>query len=142
MNEEGITFGSNSTLATALMKWIKASVQQSSETALENWNKTVDEYLEKLTRQNTERSKLIPEVGKIVFKYANKNESAKACMTASGDYAKVKSTLKVLLVAGHYVADADEADEYLGESGEEKATPVSSWYKVKGGLFNDGETHI
>ena len=98
------------------------------------------EYIEKLTKQKAEREKLIPEVGKIVFNYANSNKSAKAAMS-SEDYTAVAATLKTLLVEGGYVADATEAAEYLGETTGELTTPVSDWYKVKGGLFNDGETH-
>ena len=140
MNEEEITFGENSSLAEALMKWINASVQQSKDTSEESWKKTVNEYIEKLTKQKAEREKLIPEVGKIVFNYANSNKSAKATMS-SEDYTAVAATLKTLLVEGGYVADATEAAEYLGETTGELTTPVCDWYKVKGGLFNDGETH-
>jgi hypothetical protein len=140
MNEEEITFGDNKDLAKALMKWINTSVQKANDESEESWKKTVDEYIEKLTRQKAERTKLIPEIAKSVFQYANSNESAKACMSTT-DYAALAPELKALLIAGGYVADAAEAAEYLGETTGPKTTKVSDWYKVKGGLFNDGEDY-
>ena len=136
MNEEEITFGDNKDLAKALMKWINTSVQKANDEKEESWKKTVDEYIEKLTMQKAERTKLIPQLGVLMFKYANENKTAKALKDAGTMSADEYNKAKALLVSEGIVANPTEAETYLNDQ------PVSNWYKVKGGLFNDGETHL
>ena len=135
MNEEEITFGENSSLAEALMKWINASVQQSKDTSEESWKKTVNDYIEKLTKQKAERTKLLPQLGVLMFKYANENRTAKAMLDAGDMPADDYNKAKALLVSEKVVADAAAAETFLNNN------KICDLYRVKGGLFNDGETH-
>ena len=135
MNEEEITFGENSSLAEALMKWINASVQQSNDTSEESWRKTVNEYIEKLTKQKAERTKLLPQLGVLMFQYANENRTAKAMYDADDMPAADYNKAKELLVSEGVVADATAAETFLTNN------KICDLYRVKGGLFNDGETH-
>lgn len=141
LNEEKITFGDNKTLAKALMNWIKTSLDKKSEEKKENWEKTVNDYLDKLDRQNAERSKLIPQVGTFLYEHANENKSVYAVLGATA-YAEHKAELVEAVLVSGKAADDTEAENYLGEHGEDKATPLCDWYKVKGGIFNDGKAHL
>ena len=148
MQEEKIEF-ENSTLKEALMKWITTSVEKSQEEKDESWTKTWNEYIDKLVRQNSERTKLVPQACKIGFKKANNslsfNEMRAANESDPNDYPEVtaafitdlKDTLvEDLMFAGYTALEADtKADEYLAEK-------VQDWFKKEGGLCNDGKAHL
>ena len=137
-NEENIKFAEeNKALAEALMKWIKTSIQKSSEEKEESWTKTWNEYLDKLVRQNSERKKLVPQACKLVYKKAN----------------DISITLEEALIDALGVANATELKdtevykeliELFGETeyNKFKDNTLDRSFKSEGGPCNDGKAHL
>ena len=156
MQEEGIEF-KDSALKDALMKWIKTSVEKSAEEKEESWTKTWNEYIDKLVRQNSERTKLVPQACRLGFKYANDktNKTFKdlvtagraeiAAMDAGAEKDKANAIFENMLL--DIRADLFER-EIIDENTEVKALNyldtliVSNEFKTEGGLCNDGKTHL
>ena len=134
-NEEHIQFAEeNKALAEALMKWIKTSLEKTSEEKEESWTKTWNEYIDKLMRQNSERSKLVPQACRIAFLHANPEDEATATV-ASLLSAEEKTTIKALLIEDGICADDAEATTKLNDL-------MRDWFKKEGGLCNDGKAHL
>lgn len=133
MAEENITFAEeNKALEEALMKWIKTSVEKSEDEKKETWTKTWNEYLDKLVRQNSERSKLIPESCVLLFSKANSSETIDGAATELGLTTEQVAQIKADLTA----FGVTDVDTYCGK------TPVSDLFKKEGGIFNDGKAHL
>ena len=141
MEEENIQFAKeNEDLEKALMKWIKTSVQKSADEKKESWTKTWNEYLDKLARENSERTKLIPEACKYVFEFGNDEET----LGSKKSYASLEDWEKEELVAlGVKLMDTDKNGEITPAEAQSywDNTPVKDAFKVEGGLFNDGKQH-
>ena len=139
MQEEHIEF-KDSALKDALMKWIKTSVEKSAEEKKESWTKTWNEYIDKLVRQNSERSKLVPQACRIGFKKSNTNSTFNAIidglenLSAAEKTALKKAMRDDLIELGHAANDA--AAEVIMD------TPVVNEFKTEGGLCNDGKAHL
>ena len=147
----------DSALKDALMKWIKTSVEKSDEEKEESWTKTWNEYIDKLVRQNSERTKLVPQACRLGFKYANDktNKTFKdlvtagraeiAAMDAGAEKDKANAIFENMLL--DIRADLFER-EIIDENTEVKALNyldtliVSNEFKTEGGLCNDGKTHL
>ena len=122
-NEEKVKFADeNKALAEALMKWIKTSIEKTAEEKEESWTKTWNEYIDKLVRQNSERTKLVPQACRLAYLYAN-TEGKKASELPNGAEIVAALTSEGL--------DAAEADKL-----------VTDWFKKEGGLCNDGKAHL
>ena len=122
-NEEKVKFADeNKALAEALMKWIKTSIEKTAEEKQESWTKTWNEYIDKLVRQNSERTKLVPQACRLAYLYAN-TEGKKASELPNGAEIVAALTSEGL--------DAAEADKL-----------VTDWFKKEGGLCNDGKAHL
>jgi hypothetical protein len=133
----------------SLENWIETSVLKAEDEREENWSKTWTEYIDTLSRQGSERSKLIPQICRIGYKEANTTSET---LTLWGlveampeDTAEklaqknaVKEELASDLFALKYISKktVPEAESYLS------GIKVSKAYNTKGGLCNDGETHI
>ena len=70
-----------------------------------------------------------------MFKFANDSRTAKQLLDAGKITSDDYDDAAELLVSEHVVADDSAATAYL------TSKPLRDWYRVKGGLFNDGETH-
>ena len=104
------------------MKWIKTSIEKTAEEKEESWTKTWNEYIDKLVRQNSERSKLVPQACKLAYLYANR-EGVKASDLPNG--------AEIVAALTEEGLDAAEADKL-----------VTDWFKKEGGLCNDGKAHL
>ena len=152
MEIEGIKFEDND-LYKALMKWIATSVNKKSEKNKETWTKTWDDYLDKLSRQNDERSKLMPEISKKFFGMGNSYKMLNEELDFDTEVTDVekKELKRSLKVTYSYkdalgnpvyidadkngVIDDDELKEYWVH------TRVYEAFNLEGGVFNDGKTH-
>ena len=131
-----------SKLAESLTKWIDTSVEKAEEEREENWTKTWTEYIDTLSRQGSERSKLIPQACRVSFKYADVKETT----ADKGEEhtiwelvpTELQSVVKKDLVALGWdeITTEAEAETYLS------SLKVKDAYKEKGGLCNDGKAHF
>lgn len=126
-----------SKLADSLQKWIDTSVEKAAAEREENWSKTWNEYIDTLSRQGSERSKLVPQACRIGFAKANTkgNETLWELVLDTQDEETV-SVVKKDLVALGWIATEDEAELFLA------GIKVSDSFKEKGGLCNDGKAHL
>jgi hypothetical protein len=133
-------------LESALTKWIDSSIEKKVEERSDSWTKTWNDYLDTLSRQNSERKNRIPEICKLGFDFGNSENSLYDELKASDDYPTVtdKATFEafvdeyaeelVELFNDKFAAKADAFD-YL------ETTAVEDWFNVKGGICNDGKKH-
>jgi hypothetical protein len=122
-------------LADSLQKWIDTSVEKAAAEREENWSKTWNEYIDTLSRQGSERSKLVPQACRIGFAHANDKNTNLWSLVLDED-AETVSVVKKDLVALGWIANEDEAEEFLA------GIKVSDSFKNKGGLCNDGKAHL
>lgn len=139
MQEEHIEF-KDSALKDALMKWIKTSVEKSAEEKKESWTKTWNEYIDKLVRQNSERSKLVPQACRIGFKKANTTKTFVQIVDEDTNLTvtqktAIKAEMSQDLIDLELAADQAEADAILAKT-------VVDEFKKEGGLCNDGKAHL
>ena len=141
-NEEHIKFAEeNKALAEALMKWIKTSIQKSSEEKEESWTKTWNEYLDKLVRQNSERKKLVPQACKLVYKKANEQGSK---LDDVYPFANLTAEEKDEILNSGLIKDLNN-DSTINLADVQKYwedTDAPAAFKNEGGLCNDGKAHL
>ena len=144
LSEENVKF-EDEKLEKALMKWIDTSIEKANEEKDETWSKTWNEYLDKLSRQNSERSKLVPQACKLVYKKANSSKNVTAEIAADANFnltdaqiAEIKAEIKA---SG--CADADGSGDTTDEEvNTYYSLAISKWFKEEGGLCNDGKAHL
>ena len=135
LEDEGVTI-QQTHLKEQLFKWIDASILKAEDERSENWTKTWNEYIDSLSRQGSERSKLIPQACGIVYSTANDKVT----------------TLENSLIAALDVADVAEleaTEEYAelislvgaARYAEFKDQPLEKSFKAEGGPCNDGKAH-
>ena len=139
MQEEQVTF-KDAKLQEALMKWIKTSVEKSEEEKTESWTKTWNEYIDKLVRQNSERSKLVPQACRIGFKKANESVTFNAVIDgleglSDDQKTALKKDMRDDLINLGLAADDAAAETIMGKT-------VVDEFKKEGGLCNDGKAHL
>lgn len=123
-------------LAESLEKWINTSVEKAEADREENWSKTWTEYIDTLSRQGSERSKLVPQACRIGFAKANtKEDLTLGALFAAAD-ADTQEVIAKDLVALKYIDDEADAQTFLN------GKFVSESFKEKGGLCNDGKAHL
>ena len=120
-----------SKLADSLEKWITTSVEKAAAEREESWNKTWTEYIDTLSRQGSERSKLIPEACRLSFANANND-----LPLASDLYDEM---VEFLLKDGKTYF---EILELLGRKNLVVDTGVDSPYMVEKAKFIDGEIQL
>ena len=123
-------------LADSLQKWIDTSVEKAAAEREENWSKTWNEYIDTLSRQGSERSKLVPQACRIGFAKANVKDDTNLWSLVLDEDAETISVVKKDLVALGWIANEDEAEAFLA------GIKVSDSFKNKGGLCNDGKAHL
>ena len=124
-------------LAESLEKWINTSVEKAEADREENWSKTWTEYIDTLSRQGSERSKLVPQACRIGFAKANTKDDT---LTLGALYAAADADTQAViakdLVALEYIDAEADAETFLN------GISVSESFKEKGGLCNDGKAHL
>jgi hypothetical protein len=139
LKEEGIVFTEESKeIETALMKWILTSIEKSEAEKDEAFEKTLTDYADKLTRQNAERKKLIPQACKLLYKFADSTALAKTKITG----ADKNELILDLFNTGKYGTNPEDLSAATAAADAELDKPIKDWFKVKGGLCNDGKDHI
>ena len=126
-----------SKLAESLEKWINTSVEKAAEEREESWSKTWNEYIDTLSRQGSERSKLVPQACRIGFAKANTKDDTltMGALYTAADAATQAVIAKDLVALGYIDVEAD-AETFLD------GISVSESFKEKGGLCNDGKAHL
>jgi len=121
-------------LGQSLEKWINTSVEKAAEERAESWDKTWTEYIDTLSRQGSERSKLVPEACRLVYLKANSDKDVEHAelSLSSEEIALIKADIQTYLGAESWTS---ECETYY-------TSAISSWYKTKGGLCNDGKAHL
>ena len=149
MQEEKVVF-KDSALQAALMKWIKTSIEKSTEEKGETWTKTWNEYIDKLVRQNSERRKLVPQACKLMFSKANSDALASSVVPinlADDDY---KELVNELVLSGRFDYDENGVKRSEAEiqtaatayADAELGKAINKLFKTEGGLCNDGKAHL
>ena len=132
-------------LASSLEKWIETSVEKAEEEREENWSKTWTDYIDTLSRQGSERSKLVPQACRLGYKYvdvkettADKGDQHTLWELVSAESATVQAAVLNDLVSLNWedIETVADAQAYL------ETIKVSDAFKVKGGLCNDGKAHL
>ena len=124
-------------LKESLFKWIDTSVEKAEAERKENWDKTWTEYIDSLSRQGSERSKLVPQACRLVYKKAND--------TSVTLEAELMAALGVTTQEAYHATDVyKEIVELYGEENynEFKGLTLDKSFKVYGGLCNDGKEHV
>ncbi len=133
MNVEKLTFEKDcKEIEKALMNWILTSVEKKENEKSENWKKTWNEYLDKLSRENAERKKLIPQACKYVFSKANEDLKLDEVYPYANLTAEEISEIETLAAE---IIEMDVKTYW-------ETTKTSDAFKKEGGLFNDGKAHI
>ena len=143
MQEEQVTF-KDAKLQEALMKWIKTSIEKSEEEKSESWTKTWNEYIDKLVRQNSERSKLVPQACKLVYKKANSEKNIAAILTEDSTFLTTEqiADIKAEIKASGCADTNKDGETTDAEVDAYYATAITDWFKKEGGLCNDGKAHL
>ena len=145
--EENITFAKeNKDLEEALMKWIKTSIEKKAEEKEESWTKTWNEYIDKLVRQNSERSKLVPQACKLVYLKGNSTKTvAQLLADAEENFnltAEQIAEMKAEIKASGCADTNNDGETTDAEVESYYGTAVVDWFKKEGGLCNDGKAHF
>ena len=133
----------------ALMDWIYTTAEKKANENEEGWKKTWNEYIDKLSRQNSERMKLIPQACKILYAHANEGTKEEPVyLEAYYPFASITpDELEVIRHNGR-IMDGIDGTPKNGEISDDEIeyywqhVNVSDAFKVKGGVCNDGEAHI
>lgn len=137
-------------LEKALNKWIDTSLEKKVEEREESWKKTWNEYIDALNKQGSERTKLVSNTCKLVFKGVNAGKTLETVLGelgiedhAADIYAEIKA---FYLDKGKKLYGIhDDGTSYLinliTEEDQIKNTDVDKLFYVEGGLCNDGKAH-
>lgn len=146
MGIEKLTFEKDcKEIEKALMNWILTSAEKKENENKESWKKTWNEYIDKLSRQNSERTKLIPEVATKFFDQGNDKDTVLETVFPFANFAladyegwldEVKQAGGLLDANGNGEVTDAEVEAYWG------ATKIVDAFKKEGGVFNDGKEHI
>ena len=153
MNEEKLTFSKDcKEIEKALMNWILTSAEKKTHENEESWKKTWNEYLDKLSRQNAERNKLIPQACKVAYEFAN--DSTQVLDDVVPFTSLDSDELELIRHNGRRVMDGINASGVIvpaDKDGEVSDIEIENYwkkvelpktFKTKGGVCNDGEEHI
>ena len=141
-----------SKLAESLEKWINTSVEKAAAERKETWEKTWTEYIDTLSRQGSERSKLVPQACRISYSEANTKVATSLWSLLDGADDTAKKATTVFAAIAHDLYDLkwilktvdDATEDEIKDAAETflKGLTVSEAYKTKGGLCNDGKDHF
>lgn len=118
--------------------WIDRGLEKKEQDTQDAWEKTWNDYIDTLAKQNTERSKLVSQACKIGYAHANEeialdlaneiiDEMATAMVEAGEADDKTEALAKIKAISGGV---------------EKTAEKLSDIFKMKGGLCNDGKAHL
>ena len=130
INQEGI--------AKSFEKWIETSVEKAEEERSETWRKTWNEYIDTLLKQGDERKKLIPEACRLVYNIANEAVKLETALPWASLTEDQKDEVASLFPGADLAAKKTAAEAYW----KDDDTLVSSEFKTKKGICNDGKDHL
>lgn len=130
INQEGI--------AKSFEKWIETSVEKAEEERSETWRKTWNEYIDTLLKQGDERKKLIPEACRLVYSKANEAVKLETALPWASLTEDQKDEVALLFEGADLAAKKTAAETYW----KLDSTKVSSEFKTKKGICNDGKDHL
>lgn len=152
-NEEGIKV-KNEQLAQILTMWVTRGLDKKEQEKDEAWEKTWNDYIDTLRKQNDERSKLVSNACKIAYLNGNGLDASRNDVKLS----TIMSSLTAELVGkeidpktGELFADDAAAEKYIlsiriGSEIKYNAFDgddlVSVLFKTEGALCNDGKEHL
>ena len=139
LSEENVKF-EDEKLEKALMKWIDTSIEKANEEKDETWSKTWNEYLDKLSRQNSERTKLVPQACRLVYKKANDNLKLDGIVSFASLTAEQKDEILNSGLIKDLDGDSDIDMDDVKKFWEDTDAPDA--FKKEGGLCNDGKAHL
>jgi len=124
-------------LENALNKWIETSLEKKDEDVAETWKKTWTEYVDTLSRQNSERNKLVPDTCKLIYKKGNSSDTVKSYLTATNAYDAFEA---FYLAHKNLVEDSDSDGDI--DADDIAKIKIKDVFKVEGGYCNDGKAHL
>ena len=139
LSEENVKF-EDEKLEKALMKWIDTSIEKANEEKDETWSKTWNEYLDKLSRQNSERTKLVPQACRLVYKKANDNLKLDGIVSFASLTTEQKNEILNSGLIKDLDGDSDIDMDDVKKFWEDTDAPDA--FKKEGGLCNDGKAHL
>lgn len=130
-------------LDKALTKWINNSLDKQVTEREESWKKTWTEYIDSLQKQNSERTKLVSDTCKLLYKGTNNKLSIQGAIDALGLSAHADEIVNDLVT--YYIENGVELYDVNGnpivQAAEVLNASVDSLFKKEGGLCNDGKEH-
>ena len=143
-----------------LKDWITRGFDKKEQEKEEAWEKTWNDYVDTLTKQNSERTKLVSDACRLAYIYGNgldENRNQKTVGDLIADLAQAMVDAKEIDPETNEVFTLEAAKTYIKSirigSGVIKPTgsdkdlikdsdPVSVLFKKEGALCNDGKEHI
>lgn len=153
-NDEGIKIKDDS-LSQILSMWISRGLDKKEQEKGEAWEKTWNDYIDTLIKQNSERSKLVSQACKIAYLNGNglKKDSETGAISKA-ELGTISDTNSLLYKMAKAMKDAGEVDSLeaaekaiksirIGNTLlEDKISEVADLFKKEGALCNDGKEHI
>lgn len=129
---------SDEKLEDALNMWIDRGLEKKEQDTQDAWEKTWNDYIDTLAKQNTERSKLVSQACKIGYAHANEEIALDLANEIISEMATA------MVEAGEAENDTEALAKIKAISGgvEKTAEKLSDIFKMKGGLCNDGKAHL
>jgi hypothetical protein len=125
-------------IAKSFEKWIETSVEKAEEERNENWRKTWNEYIDTLLKQGDERKKLIPEACRLVYSRANEAVKLETALPWASLTEDQQDEVALLFPGADLATKKAAAEAYW----KDDDTKVSSEFKTKKGICNDGKDHL
>ena len=132
----------NIDLGEKLNNWIDTTLEKADLDKEETWDKTWSEYIDTLTRQGSERSKLVSNACKLIFKKANFADATiysalkeELGLEDAAFYTDARVMEVLADVEAFYGKAETEAKDFI------ENTLVSKVFKDERGLCNDGKDH-
>ncbi|MBQ0009243.1 MAG: peptidylprolyl isomerase [Firmicutes bacterium] len=162
---EGLKF-SNDELNSILDMWISRGFEKKEQEKKDAWDKTWNDYVDTLRKQNSEREKLVSDACRLAFVYGNGLKKDRSVITV-GEF--ITTMANAMVAAGEIDPDTgdvftvDAAKIYIrsirigsntikpteSADPDEKAKdlikesdPLSVLFKKEGAICNDGKEHI
>lgn len=140
-------------LQDLLDKWIDRGFEKKAEEKKDAWEKTWNDYIDTLRKQNAERSKLVSQACRIAYLNANGLNEDKTDTTfdtvvdpVTGE-TLLQSMVKAMILAGE-ATDATDAEKKIKQikigdkTFDDRVTKVAELFKKEGALCNDGKEHF
>ena len=145
----------NDQLAQVLTMWVTRGFDKKDQEKNEAWEKTWNDYIDTLQKQNDERGKLVSQACRIAYIYGNGLKKDRSEMsftdtieTDEGTKTLEKAMIDAMIKAGEAVDETDAKEKLYsirigdGISPTIKSVTVADLFKKEGALCNDGKEHL